>query len=107
MANQKELSLVDIYLEDVEKIVKGNLLTANEEQELAKRIELGDQEAKYELARRNLRLVVSIAKRYIGKSPDMPLMDLIQEGNLGLLKAAERFDWRKKLQVFHLRQMVD
>ena len=71
------------------------LLIAREEKELAQRIETGDKEAKNILARSNLRLVVSIAKRYVGRSPDLTLLDLIQEGNLGLFKAVEKFDWKR------------
>ena len=69
------------------------LLTAREEVELAKRIERGDLEAKHRMINSNLRLVVSIAKRYQGL--DLPLLDLIQEGILGLIRAVEKFDWRK------------
>jgi RNA polymerase primary sigma factor len=69
------------------------LLTAAEEVELAKRIERGDQEAKDRMVNSNLRLVISIAKRYQGH--DLPLLDLIQEGIIGLIRAAEKFDWRK------------
>ena len=68
-------------------------LSAEEEIELAKKMELGDQEAKKRLAEANLRLVVSIAKRYVGRG--MLFLDLIQEGNLGLIKAVEKFDYRK------------
>jgi len=71
------------------------LLTASEERELAQRIERGDDEARNILARSNLRLVVSIAKKYVGRSPDLTLLDLIQEGNLGLFKAVDKFDWNK------------
>lgn len=81
---------VRMYLKEIGKVP---LLTAEEEIELAKRMELGDQEAKKRLAEANLRLVVSIAKRYVGRG--MQFLDLIQEGNLGLIKAVEKFDYRK------------
>ncbi|ACM59828.1 RNA polymerase primary sigma factor [Caldicellulosiruptor bescii] len=81
---------VRMYLKEIGKIP---LLTPEEEIELAKRIEQGDEEAKKRLAEANLRLVVSIAKRYVGRG--MLFLDLIQEGNLGLLKAVEKFDYRK------------
>ncbi len=71
------------------------LLSAREERELAQRIMAGDLEAKNLLARANLRLVVSVAKKYVGRSPDLTLLDLIQEGNLGLFRAVDKFDWSK------------
>jgi len=81
---------VRMYLKEIGKVP---LLSADEEIELAKRMEMGDQEAKKRLAEANLRLVVSIAKRYVGRG--MLFLDLIQEGNLGLIKAVEKFDYRK------------
>mgnify|MGYP001310508070 FL=1 len=81
---------VKMYLKEIGKIP---LLTAEEEIDLAKRMEQGDEEAKKRLAEANLRLVVSIAKRYVGRG--MLFLDLIQEGNLGLMKAVEKFDYRK------------
>jgi RNA polymerase primary sigma factor len=71
------------------------LLAARDERELAQRIATGDLEAKNLLARANLRLVVSVAKKYVGRSPDLTLLDLIQEGNLGLFRAVDKFDWSK------------
>ena len=71
------------------------LLSARDERELAQRIQSGDPEAKNLLARANLRLVVSVAKKYVGRSPDLTLLDLIQEGNLGLFRAVDKFDWSK------------
>jgi len=86
------LDPVQMYLKEIGKI---SFVTAEQEKELAKRIEKGDLEAKKQLARANLRLVVSIAKRYVGRSPNLTLLDLIQEGNLGLFRAVEKFDWRR------------
>ena len=87
-----ELDPVQAYLREISKTP---VLSAQEEQELAKRIEKGDKKAREKLIKANLRLVVSIAKRYIGKSPHLSFLDLIQEGNLGLFRAVEKFDWRK------------
>ncbi|MFT8595451.1 MAG: RNA polymerase sigma factor RpoD, partial [Lentilactobacillus hilgardii] len=81
---------VRMYLKEIGRV---SLLSADEEINLAKRIESGDEEAKQELAEANLRLVVSIAKRYVGRG--MQFLDLIQEGNMGLMKAVEKFDYRK------------
>ncbi|MEE0097214.1 MAG: sigma-70 family RNA polymerase sigma factor, partial [Oscillospiraceae bacterium] len=81
---------VRMYLREIGKVP---LLTPEEEQELAKRIAAGDQEAAKKMTEANLRLVVSIAKRYVGRG--MQLLDLIQEGNLGLLKAVEKYDFTK------------
>ena len=83
---------IQIYLREIGQYP---LLTASEERDLAKRIEKGDDEARQILMRSNLRLVVSIAKKYVGRSPDLTLLDLIQEGNLGLDKAVHKFDWKK------------
>ena len=81
---------VRMYLKEIGRV---NLLSAQEEIELAKRIEQGDEVAKSRLAEANLRLVVSIAKRYVGRG--MLFLDLIQEGNMGLIKAVEKFDFNK------------
>ena len=81
---------VRMYLKEIGRVP---LLTAEEEIEIAQRMEQGDEEAKKKLAEVNLRLVVSIAKRYVGRG--MLFLDLIQEGNLGLIKAVEKFDYRK------------
>jgi RNA polymerase primary sigma factor len=83
---------IQIYLREIGQYP---LLTAAEERDLAQRIEGGEDEARSLLMRANLRLVVSIAKKYVGRSPDLTLLDLIQEGNLGLHKAVDKFDWKK------------
>jgi len=83
---------IQMYLREIGKYP---LLNAQSERDLAKRIVEGDLEARNLLARANLRLVVSIAKKYVGRSPDLTLLDLIQEGNLGLFKAVDKFDFTK------------
>jgi RNA polymerase primary sigma factor len=83
---------IQMYLKEIGQYP---LIHAAEEKDLAKRIEAGDIEAKNLLAKANLRLVVSIAKKYVGRSADLTLLDLIQEGNLGLFKAVDKFDWTK------------
>ena len=83
---------IQIYLKEISRT---SFLTADEEKDLAKRIEDDDPLAKAKLIQANLRLVVSIAKKYIGKSNNLTLLDLIQEGNLGLFRAVEKFDWRR------------
>ncbi|ANQ53946.1 MULTISPECIES: RNA polymerase sigma factor RpoD [Thermosipho] len=88
--NMATKDLIKMYLKDIGKIP---LLSQSMERELARRAQQGDERAKQKLVESNLRLVVSIAKRYIGKG--LSFLDLIQEGNVGLLKAVEKFDWRK------------
>ncbi|MBU3964351.1 sigma-70 family RNA polymerase sigma factor [Patescibacteria group bacterium] len=83
---------IQMYLKEISKVA---FLTAKEEKDLAKRIERGDIASKQKLIRANLRLVVSIAKKYVGRTPNLTMLDLIQEGNLGLFRAAEKFDWRR------------
>jgi len=97
----KEVGKIDeLYLPDavqmyLKEIGKTPLLTAEEERELAKKAEKGDEWARQQLIRANLRLVVSIAKRYAHRSPNLNILDLIQEGNIGLSKAVDKFDYRK------------
>lgn len=90
--NDSGYDSIQMYLREIGQYP---LLTAAEERTLAKRIIDGDEEARNLLARANLRLVVSIAKKYVGRSPDLTLLDLIQEGNLGLFKAVDKFDHTK------------
>ncbi|MFA6296982.1 MAG: sigma-70 family RNA polymerase sigma factor, partial [Candidatus Paceibacterota bacterium] len=90
--NDSNYDSIQMYLKEIGQYP---LIKAEQEKELARRIEAGDEEAKNLLARANLRLVVSIAKKYVGRSPDLTLLDLIQEGNLGLFKAVDKFDWTK------------
>jgi RNA polymerase primary sigma factor len=90
--NESSYDSIQMYLREIGQYP---LLTALEERTLAKRIIDGDSEARNLLARANLRLVVSIAKKYVGRSPDLTLLDLIQEGNLGLFKAVDKFDHTK------------
>jgi len=89
---EEKIDPIQIYLREIGRIP---FVSAAEEKELSKRIEKGDEEAKRKLTQANLRLVVSIAKKYVGRSPNLTLLDLIQEGNLGLFRAVEKFDWRK------------
>lgn len=86
------------YLKTIGQV---RLLTMEEEQKIAKRISEGDPEAKKELIEANLRLVVSIAKKYVGRG--LPLLDLIQEGNIGLMKAVDKFEYEKDLSFPHMR----
>ncbi len=89
---EAKIDPIQMYLKEIGKVA---FLTADGEKELSKKIEKGDKEAGKKLAQANLRLVVSIAKRYVGRSPNLTLLDLIQEGNLGLFRAVEKFDWRR------------
>ncbi|SRR6056297_682056 len=89
--SKADVDLVQLYLKEIGSYDR---ITAKEEKELSKRIEEGDEAARKKLIRANLRLVVSIAKKYAKRSP-LTLLDLIQEGNLGLFRAVEKFDWRK------------
>ncbi len=101
--NQKELQRFSEFEADVpdavqaylKEIGKTPLLTKDDERELAKRSEKGDEEARQRLMKANLRLVVSIAKRYVNRTPHLSILDLIQEGNLGLSRAVEKFDYRR------------
>lgn len=88
----EEIDSVQMYLKEIGKT---DLLSSDEEVELAKRILKGDEEAREKLTKANLRLVVSIAKRYVGHSPNLTLLDLIQEGNIGLFRAVEKFDYKR------------
>jgi len=92
--SQKLLKIdsIQMYLKEIGKFP---LISGEEEMKLAKRIEKGSQAAREKLTRSNLRLVVSIAKRYVGRSPNLTLLDLIQEGNIGLFKAVEKFDYKR------------
>lgn len=90
--DKKSFDSIQIYLKE---IGTHDLITAEEEKRLAKRVEEDDDEAKKILAQANLRLVVSIAKKYANKTPNLTFLDLIQEGNIGLYKAIEKFDYRK------------
>ena len=91
-AGDSSYDSIQMYLKEIGQYP---LVSAAMEKELARRIESGDEEARGLLAKANLRLVVSIAKKYVGRSADLTLLDLIQEGNLGLFKAVDKFDWTK------------
>jgi len=92
LSDLDDVDSVQMYLKEIGKT---DLLSGDEEVELAKRIEKGDEEAREKIIKANLRLVVSIAKRYVGRSPNLTLLDLIQEGNIGLFRAADKFDYRR------------
>jgi len=92
LVDLEDIDSVQMYLKEIGKT---DLLSSEEEIELAKRIERGDEEAREKLIKSNLRLVVSIAKRYVGRSPNLTLLDLIQEGNIGLFRAADKFDYHR------------
>ena len=90
--NDSNYDSIQMYLKEIGQYP---LINGSEEKELARRIQNGDKEAEGLLAKANLRLVVSIAKKYANRSPDLTLLDLIQEGNIGLFKAVDKFDWSK------------
>jgi len=92
LSGLEDVDSVQMYLKEIGKT---DLLSGDEEVELAKRIEKRDEEAREKIIKANLRLVVSIAKRYVGRSPNLTLLDLIQEGNIGLFRAADKFDYRR------------
>ncbi len=92
---ESEIRLPDAVQMYLKEIGKTALLTGAQEKELAKRAEKGDEEARQHLIQANLRLVASIAKRYVYRSPNLSILDLMQEGNIGLSKAVEKFDYRK------------
>ncbi len=94
-ATDAEDTLPDAVQMYLKEIGKTPLLTSKEEKELAKRIEAGDETARQKLIQANLRLVVSIAKRYVNRSPHLSILDLVQEGNIGLSRAVDKFDYRK------------
>jgi RNA polymerase primary sigma factor len=92
LPEESSSDLVQMYLREIGRV---ELLSSEEEVSLARRIEKGDAVAKQKLTEANLRLVVSIAKKYVGRSHNLSLLDLIQEGNIGLFRAVEKFDYRK------------
>ncbi len=94
-ATEAESTLPDAVQVYLKEIGKTPLLIFAEEKELARRAETGDEEARHRLIKANLRLVVSIAKRYVNRSPNLSILDLIQEGNIGLSRAVDKFDYRK------------
>ncbi len=98
-AHQEVEDMIGISIDSIQSYLKEiavePLLDSEEEIELAKKIEKGDHAARRKMIRANLRLVVSIAKKYIGRSPKLSFLDIIQEGNLGLFRAVEKFDWRR------------
>ena len=104
-----DLNVVDIVSTYLHEIGDLPLLTREQEVALAQRVEAGDAQAAQELAQHNLRLVVSVAKKYLGRG--LPLLDLIQEGNLGLLHAVEKYEWRRGYKfstyaVWWIRQAI-
>ncbi|MEK7590313.1 MAG: sigma-70 family RNA polymerase sigma factor [Patescibacteria group bacterium] len=92
MFDQEMPDAVQMYLKEIGRTP---LLSSNEEKELAKKINKGDEDARDRFMRANLRLVVSIAKRYVNRSPNLSILDLIQEGNMGLSRAVDKFDYRR------------
>lgn len=105
---KQHMNITDMYLHDIGRISR---ISNEEEVSLAKRIEAGDTSAKQRLIEANLRFVVSVAKKYVGRSHNLSLLDLVQEGNIGLFRAVEKFDFRKGFKfstyaVWWIRQAI-
>ena len=101
----RETAAPELVVSYLERVGRRKLLAPEEEIELGRRVRAGDEAARIELTERNLRLVVSVARRYSRRG--LPLEDLVQEGNIGLMKAVDRFDPERDYRLLHLRHLVD